>query len=348
MQNAPSYNPSPEQRASELALRLLNDYKLCKLDSLNELTAIIRERDELQKDINLARAAYSNEDWGDSSFLSAHGMIRSCCETNTLIRDERDTLKRELEKVLGSPTLSVAAEVAKARNEEIETLKREVEETWKLANSKAEEAGMFRAERDSYRSNLEKEERQHLQTISQRDAAELAADTLTSILLNEEVDWSDHVSKWEEAQEAAVKLIDARNDAEQDLSQAYYLVTGVSPKWSNSFGNKEALQEIEDAINLLKSEIKERDSYREKADKQGLTLVTLCDMVLGENADDRSDEALVRATRGVLEKAEALDWLEQDGNLKRIWDGHINLKDWNKSTWDILAAINAARKEGGK
>lgn len=40
---------------------------------------------------------------------------------------------------------------------------------------------------------------------------------------------------------------------------------------------------------------------------QGLTLATLCDMVLGENAEDRSDEALIRAVRELIEDSERLD-----------------------------------------
>lgn len=42
-----------------------------------------------------------------------------------------------------------------------------------------------------------------------------------------------------------------RDDAEEALSQAYYLVTGRSPEWSNCFGHKEALEEIDEAQRLL-------------------------------------------------------------------------------------------------
>lgn len=51
------------------------------------------------------------------------------------------------------------------------------------------------------------------------------------------------------------QTIQERDDAEQALSQAYYLVIGRSPEWSNVFGHKEALQEIEDAVSLLKQSI---------------------------------------------------------------------------------------------
>ncbi len=53
------------------------------------------------------------------------------------------------------------------------------------------------------------------------------------------------------------QLCRERDDAEQALSQAYYLVTGRSPEWSNLFGHNEAHEEIEATMNLLKSEIKE-------------------------------------------------------------------------------------------
>jgi hypothetical protein len=52
-----------------------------------------------------------------------------------------------------------------------------------------------------------------------------------------------------------LKLIDERDAAEQALSQAYYLVTGRSPEWSNMFGHKEALDEIEDTLIILRKSI---------------------------------------------------------------------------------------------
>ncbi len=49
-----------------------------------------------------------------------------------------------------------------------------------------------------------------------------------------------------------LELIDARDEAEQAISQAYYLVIGRSPEWSNKFGHQEALDEIKDACELLR------------------------------------------------------------------------------------------------
>lgn len=49
------------------------------------------------------------------------------------------------------------------------------------------------------------------------------------------------------------EVIDERDAAEESLSQAYYLVTGRSPEWSNLFGHTEALSEIEEAVSTLKA-----------------------------------------------------------------------------------------------
>lgn len=56
-----------------------------------------------------------------------------------------------------------------------------------------------------------------------------------------------------------LKVIDERDAAEQALSQAYYIITGNSPEWSNNFGHAEALQEITDAVTLLKSAAKHQN-----------------------------------------------------------------------------------------
>ena len=49
----------------------------------------------------------------------------------------------------------------------------------------------------------------------------------------------------------------------------------------------------------------ELESLLERNEKclyQGLTLATLCDMVLGEDATERSDEDLIRAVRELINK----------------------------------------------
>ena len=59
--------------------------------------------------------------------------------------------------------------------------------------------------------------------------------------------------------ECEVKLenvVSERDAAEEFASQIYFIVTGHSPEWSNTFGFEQAAQEIEDAINLLKQAAK--------------------------------------------------------------------------------------------
>ncbi len=44
--------------------------------------------DSTAEDLRLARAAFENEGWGEASGMSAHRMVRSMAETNTILRAE--------------------------------------------------------------------------------------------------------------------------------------------------------------------------------------------------------------------------------------------------------------------
>ena len=57
-------------------------------------------------------------------------------------------------------------------------------------------------------------------------------------------------------EKAMLQLIDERDAAEECLSQMYYIVTGNSPQWSNLFGHKEALEDVADAVSVLKQSAK--------------------------------------------------------------------------------------------
>lgn len=58
-----------------------------------------------------------------------------------------------------------------------------------------------------------------------------------------------------EAERSEEQLCIERDDAEQALSQAFYLITGRSPEWSNHFGYKEALEEIDDAQRVMRESL---------------------------------------------------------------------------------------------
>lgn len=60
------------------------------------------------------------------------------------------------------------------------------------------------------------------------------------------------IERVERAEAAMLQVIDERDVAAGALSQAYYLVTGRSPAWSNLFGHAEALTDIEDACDMLR------------------------------------------------------------------------------------------------
>jgi len=62
-------------------------------------------------------------------------------------------------------------------------------------------------------------------------------------------------SKEDQDDRAILQVIDERDAAEEALSQAYYLITGSSPHWSNRFGYKEALEDIDDAQQLLRKSL---------------------------------------------------------------------------------------------
>lgn len=60
-------------------------------------------------------------------------------------------------------------------------------------------------------------------------------------------------------------------------------------------------READEAIKKLERKLVVAEA---RAAQQGLTLATLCDMVLGEEAEDRSDDALVKGVGLLLEEAE--------------------------------------------
>lgn len=56
------------------------------------------------------------------------------------------------------------------------------------------------------------------------------------------------------------QLVDERDFAEEVISQAYFLITGRSPEWSNLFGYPQALDEIDDAQRLLRQQLAAKDA----------------------------------------------------------------------------------------
>lgn len=93
--------------------------------------------------------------------------------------------------------------------------------------------------------------------------------------------------------------------------------------------------------NLLK-ESEQTDIANAENRQRGLTLTTLCNMVLGENASDRSDEALINGVRQVL------ILVDQLASSKKAWETELSkvmpsdYKDWwenSKEEWPMIARL---------
>jgi prophage DNA circulation protein len=57
-------------------------------------------------------------------------------------------------------------------------------------------------------------------------------------------------------EKAHLQTIDERDAAEDALSQAYYLIKGASPQWSNLFGYQQALEDVDDFQKCVRAELK--------------------------------------------------------------------------------------------
>ena len=60
------------------------------------------------------------------------------------------------------------------------------------------------------------------------------------------------------------QLISERDEAEEALSQAYFIVIARSPEWSNNFHYSEALEEISDACAVLRETVKARGAENDR------------------------------------------------------------------------------------
>lgn len=77
---------------------------------------------------------------------------------------------------------------------------------------------------------------------------------------------------------AHLQTIYERDAADECLSQMYYFITGRSPEWSNKFGHKEALDDVDDAQTTLREALKNATQWRDiaTAPKDG-THILACD-----------------------------------------------------------------------
>lgn len=60
-----------------------------------------------------------------------------------------------------------------------------------------------------------------------------------------------------------LQTLTERDEAEEALSQMYFLITGRSPEWSNLFGHQHAIEDVDDAQKCLRAEIKQLEAELE-------------------------------------------------------------------------------------
>jgi hypothetical protein len=76
------------------------------------------------------------------------------------------------------------------------------------------------------------------------------------------------------------KLIDERDDAQEAVSQIYYIVFGHAAEWSNLYGIDNAVEDIIDMVNCLKMEnqriVKESQQCHEQNDSLVKEHLELC------------------------------------------------------------------------
>lgn len=112
----------------------------------------------------------------------------------------------------------------------------------KLKEAVADKEAMERS-CESLRISLEASHEQTVKFIGLRELAESKLSEAQKLADAEEI--------------AFLRTIDERDQAEEALSQAYYLIKGESPEWSNLFGCKECLEEIDDAQQTLRKSLSE-------------------------------------------------------------------------------------------
>ncbi len=101
-----------------------------------------------------------------------------------------------------------------------------------------------------------------------------------------------------------LNVIDERDSAQEAISQAYYLIIGQSPEWSNVFGYKEAIEEIDLAQRSLRAHVAKPPEQRPEAVIDALKHIAgyeISDSLNYYNARamiERAREALSELARG--------------------------------------------------
>lgn len=94
-------------------------------------------------------------------------------------------------------------------------------------------------------------------------------------------------------EKAHLQTIDERDKAEDALSQAYYLIKGESPQWSNLFGYDEAINDIDDTQKCLRAEISQLTAKLAELQKQHAREIAEMKALLGDVLETESESDIL-------------------------------------------------------
>lgn len=127
---------------------------------------------------------------------------------------------------------------------------------------------------------------------------------------------------------AHTQTITERDAAEEALSQAYFLIKGESPEWSNLFGHDEALEEIDDAQKLLRTE---NATLRAQLAEAQATIARLSWRPITETDLPKKGDETLNVTNWVMPVTiESQRW---------------NAETWARNRWTHFRLINPAQEK---
>ena len=158
-------------------------------------------------------------------------------------------------------------------------------------------------------------------------------------------------------EQARERTIIERDEAQEFAGDAYYVVTGHSPEWSNNFGYEAALQEIKDCVSVLKQAARHTEATgeaREIANKcldgvgttRALTLGALqfvrdrIATALTESARAAEERAIERCAKAICPHCAAGRYFADSGRRFHGYEGFGFAEDRNcraAAVWDLRA-----------
>lgn len=121
---------------------------------------------------------------------------------------------------------------------------------------------------------------------------------------------------------AHLQTIDERDAAEEAVSDIYYRITGRSPEWSNLFGFEQAIDEIQDAFDLVRAVAKSNTAPQSGVREGMLRAAEICKRPKPDCCGrfESDDNSMNLVCCGKLEPGEFMDGLECSEAITRAAD----------------------------